>query len=183
MRFSKKAVVVALVLLALPSVSAAQGIKGGLLYSSFKFTSIDDVIDSRAGWMAGVFFADRDPGLNLAVEINFLSKRGNYNGEDVNITYLQVPLFFRGNFGGASAIGYVMAGPNFDIKLGTGTKITLFDEYNGFDVGLTVAAGGEFGAFVIEGRGTWGFRNIAKDFSASELKTRSFALLAGIRFH
>jgi len=183
--YSRNVAVAVCTLLALatfPAVSEAQGIKGGLLYSSFKFSDVNDVIDSRAGWMAGVFFGSRNPGVKIASEINFLSRKGDYLGEQVSINYVQVPVFVRVNFGGSSAIGYVMAGPNFDIKIGTGSKITLFDDYNGFDIGATVAAGAELGFFIIEGRGTWGFRNIAKDFSASDLKTRSFALLIGARF-
>jgi len=176
------------VLLAAPAVASAQGVgvgvKGGLLYSSFKFNDIEDVIDSRAGWMAGLFFGGNRPGaVGVMGEINLLSKRGEVNGETVHVNYLQVPVLARANFGNDDAAGYIIVGPNFDVKIGEQTSVTLFDEYEGFDVGLTAGAGAEFGALIIEGRGTWGLRNIAKDFAASDLKTRSFALLAGIRFN
>lgn len=171
--------------LIIPAVSAAQGvgIKGGLLYSSFNFSDFEDIFDSRTGWMAGVFFGERAPGLQLAGELNFLSKNGKFEGEDFAVRYLQIPVFARGNFGSDSAIGYVFAGPNFDIKVGEGKKVTLFNEYNGFDIGLTGGGGVELGPFIIEARGTWGFRNIAKDFGTSDLKTRSFAGLVGLRFN
>lgn len=185
-RFTYVAAAALLVMLAAPAVASAQGVgvKGGLTYASFSFDNIDDVIDSRAGWMAGIFFGgNRNDPFGVQGEINFLSKRGEVAGDTVHINYLQVPVFARLNFGNEDAAGYIVVGPNFDVKIGEESSVTLFDEYEGFDIGLTAGAGAEFGAFIIEGRGTWGFRNVAKDFVASELKTRSFAILAGLRFN
>lgn len=184
----RAAVLAALVFVATPALAQAQGVgvgvKGGLLYSTFDFDNIDDVIDSSAGWQAGLFFGGNRPGtVGVMAEINYLRKKGELSGDDVYVDYLQVPVFARVNFGNDNAAGYVIAGPNFDIKVAETEDFTLFDEYEGFDVGLTVGAGVELSRFIIEGRGTWGFRNVAKDFMASELKTRSFAILAGIRFN
>jgi hypothetical protein len=185
MRFLRGLAMGLLLLLALPAASQAQGVgvKGGFLYPTFKFNDFDQVINGNTGWMAGLFFADRAPGVHAAAELNFLQKKGTYNNENLSINYFQIPIFVRGNFGSTGAIGYVFGGPNFDFKIGEGSKITLFNDYAGFDFGLTAGVGGEFSLFIVEIRGTWGLRNIAKDFTASELKTRSFAGLIGIRFH
>jgi hypothetical protein len=50
-------------------------------------------------------------------------------------------------------------------------------------VSIVGGAGIELGRFILEARGTWGLRNIAKDFEAAELKSRTFAILAGVRFN
>lgn len=188
----RAALVAALALLVAPTAAQAQGVgvglKGGLLYSSFDFDGIDDVIDSKAGWQAGIFFGGNRPGtVGVMGEVNFLSKNGEEGGEDIKLYYVQVPVLLRVNFGSRDldgVAGYVIAGPNFDIKIGDDAgDFSIVDEYEGFDVGLTAGAGVELSRFILEARGTWGFRNIAKDFMASDLKTRSFALLAGIRFN
>lgn len=186
---SRVIAVAVLAMLAAPAVAQAQSVavKGGLLYSSFNFDDVDDVIDSRAGWMAGVSLGGGTPNaLGLVLELNFLSKRGEISGEGINVDYFQVPILAKLNFGddGGSVMGYVVAGPNFDFKVSEGGDVLGFDDYEGFDIGLTGGIGVELSKFIIEGRGIWGFRSIAKDLGdANKLKTRSFAILLGYRFN
>ena len=56
--------------------------------------------------------------------------------------------------------------------------------YENFDFNLVGGAGLELTRFIIEGRGIWGLKNIAvNQLSAGDLRTRTFALLFGIRFN
>jgi hypothetical protein len=120
-------------------------------------------------------------------EVNLLAKKGTEGGEAVNLYYVQVPVLLRVNAGSRSRSGvsvYGIVGPAFDIKVSDDSgDFAIVDEYEGFDVGILGGVGVELNRFIIEGRGTWGLRNIAKDFMASELKSRTFAILAGIRFN
>jgi hypothetical protein len=179
---------VAAVMMALlaPATALAQGvgIKGGLLYSTFSF----DVIDSDTGWMAGVFFGgNRDGIAGIMGEVNLLAKRGTEGDEDLTLYYVQVPVLLRLNGGSRSTGGvsvYGIVGPAVDLKIGDDLgDVAMVDEYEGFDVSIVGGAGIELGRFILEARGTWGLRNIAKDFEAAELKSRTFAILAGVRFN
>ncbi len=48
---------------------------------------------------------------------------------------------------------------------------------------LVAGVGVEISRFIIEGRGTWGLRNIAKEGEGLDVKTRTFAILVGLRFN
>jgi hypothetical protein len=186
----RAAVAAVLMVLLAPATARAQGvgIKGGLLYSTFSFDGISDVIDSDTGWMAGVFFGgNRDGIAGIMGEVNLLAKRGTEGDEDLTLYYVQVPVLLRLNGGSRSTGGvsvYGIVGPAVDLKIGDDLgDVAMVDEYEGFDVSIVGGAGIELGRFILEARGTWGLRNIAKDFEAAELKSRTFAILAGVRFN
>jgi hypothetical protein len=166
---------------------AQAGIKGGFLYSSLKFEDTDDVFDSHNGWTAGVFFGSgRDSVVGVQGEVNVLQKGGSSTSGDLKLYYLQVPVLLRVG-GGSSVNVYGLVGPSFDIKIAEkGDDIGFIDEYEGVDVSLTGAIGVEVGKLVLEGRGNWGLRNIAKSteafFEGDKLTSRSFALQIGVRF-
>jgi len=174
--------------LALPSRAEAQasvGIKGGFLYTSLKFDEADDVFDSRAGWTAGFFFGAKRP-VTVQAELNFLQKRAKdtFTQEDISLYYMQVPILLRVG-GGDSVHLYGIVGPAFDIKIGETDNLTVVDEFEGLDIGIMGGIGLELGHFIIEGRGNWGLRNIAKSFTnfdGGDLKGKTFALQAGFRF-
>ena len=174
--------------LALPSRAEAQsgvGIKGGFLYSSLDFDDVDDVYDSRAGWTAGVFFGAKRP-VTIQGELNFLQKRAKdlITDEDISLYYVQIPVLLRVG-GGDTVHLYGIVGPAFDIKIGESDRVTVVDEFEGIDIGIMGGVGLEIGRFIVEGRGNWGLRNIAKSFTnfdGGDLKGKTFALQVGVRF-
>ena len=171
-----------------PSSAEAQaGIKGGFLYSSLKFENTDDVIDSNNGWTAGVFFGTGgDKVAGVQGEVNVLQKGGSAGTGDVKLYYLQVPVLLR--VGGGSTVNvYGLVGPSFDVKIAERDNTLGFvTEFEGVDVSLTGGLGVEIGKLVLEGRGNWGLRNVAKTtstlFQGEKLTSRSFALQVGVRF-
>jgi hypothetical protein len=171
-----------------PSTAEAQaGIKGGFLYSSLKFENTSDVIDSNNGWTAGVFFGTgKDKIAGVQGEVNVLQKGGSTASGDVKLYYLQVPVLLR--VGGGSKVNvYGIVGPSFDVKLAEkGDTLGFVTEFEGVDVSLTGGVGVEIGKLVLEGRGNWGLRNVAKTtstlFEGEKLTSRSFALQVGVRF-
>ncbi len=186
------AVIVAAVVslfLASPGLAEAQGVgvgvKGGYLYSSFDFDSASDVIDSSNGWMAGLFFGgNRDGRVGVMGEFNIQAKRGAADAESVTIYYAQIPVLLRINGGSRSrsgVSGYGIVGPALDLKIGEDLGgFSSTDEIESVDVSLV---GVEISRFIIEGRGSWGLRNIAKEGEGVDVKTRTFAILVGLRFN
>ena len=177
--------------LAGPPLAEAQGIgvgiKGGFLHTSF---DAGTALDSGNGWMAGLFFGGNRPGtVGVMGEFNVLAKTGEAGNIDTNIYYLQVPALLRINIGSSnsglrSAIGYGIIGPAVELKVGDDLA-NLGDplDLESVDVSLVGGIGFEIARFIIEGRGTWGLRNIAKQAHQMDTKTSTFAILVGLRFN
>ena len=174
-------------LVAAPALAQSGGIKGGLLYSTLKFEDADDVYESHTGWTAGLFFgSSKAKSVGVQGELNFLVKGGDSPAGDVRLYYLQVPILLRVGAGSGVNV-YGLVGPAFDIKIGESTPdVAIVQDWEGVDIGFMAGAGFEFGHFIIEGRGTWGIRNIAKSilapFETETITSATFAIQAGIRF-
>jgi len=164
------------------------GVKGGYLYTSFGFNGVSDVLDSRNGWMTGLFIGGNRSGtLGLMGEINVQAKRGELGTESTTIYYLQVPALLRINFGSRSTGGvsaYGIGGPALDLRIGEDLGyFTKIGEIESVDVSLVAGVGVEITRMIIEGRGTWGFRNIANPSSTGDVTITTFTILVGLRFN
>ena len=164
------------------------GVKGGYLYSSFDFDEASDVLARRNGWMAGLFFGGNRPGrVGVMGEITLQAKRGEADIEHGMTYHAQIPLLLRINGGSRSTSGfsgYGIVGPAVDLKIGENLGgLSDVDDVEGVDVSLVVGVGVEITRIIIEGRGTWGLRNIVQDSAHAAVKTRTFALLVGLRFN
>ena len=187
----RRIAVVALVssFLAAPALTEAQGIgvgvKGGFLHSSFDAT---EALDSGDGWQAGLFFGGNRPGtIGFMDEFNILAKKSDTAAGTSTLYYVQVPALLRVNIGSSgtgvnNAIVYGIAGPALDLLFKDELAIST-DEVERVDVSIVAGVGFEISRFIIEGRGTWGFRNIAKETSARDVRSTTFAILAGLRFN
>ncbi len=170
-----------------PAFAQSGGLKGGFLYSSLSFDRTSDIFDSHNGWTAGIFFGSRrDRAVGLQSELNLLRKGGNDGVGDVRLYYLQVPVLVRVAAGGGIKV-FAVTGPAFDVKIAESSpEAGVVRDWAGIDVGFMAGAGFELGRLIIEGRGTWGLRNIARSvanpFEGETLTTRTFAIQAGLRF-
>ena len=159
------------------------GVKGGAVFASFTPGDLD--LDRRTGWQAGLFLGGNRTGtVGVMGEINFIQKRAS--GFEIN--YVQLPVLLRVNIGSKSKGGvsvYGIGGPALDIKINDDvTGIDLDDAFESVDVEIIAGAGIELSRFIIEGRYTWGLRQVNKQFSeVDEIKTRAAAILFGIRFN
>ena len=73
----------------------------------------------------------------------------------------------------------------FDVKLKSELNgIDIGEQYEGLDFGVIAGAGVEITRFLIEARYNWGLRNILNGnlTTTTEIKTRTFAILFGVRF-
>jgi hypothetical protein len=182
--------VAALVIIAMSSSAAAQGvgIKFGPTFTEFSSDALD--YKNRTGIHAGLFFGgNRDGLLGLQSELNWIRKKSEAeaSGRQIRIDYLQVPVLLRLNIGSRSASGpaiYAIAGPAVDIKLADEVEgITLDNGFEGADVTLVFGGGIEVARLVLEGRYDKGLRRINNLFShVTEIKKQTFTVLAGIRF-
>ena len=177
-----------------PTAAEAQGtgvgIKAGTLRTNLNLIDGTDVLDDGTGWMGGLFFGGNRTGrVGFMGELNVLAKRGEFSEEDSTIYYAQIPAMLRVNLGSRSrgfrsAIVYGIVGPAIDLKIGQDlSAFANLDNLKAFDLSAVAGVGIEVARFIVEARMNWGLRNIVPHASATELRTRSFALLGGIRFN
>jgi hypothetical protein len=164
------------------------GFKIGPTFADFTSDAVD--LGRRTGWHGGIFIGGNRSGVfGWQTEINWLRRRGSTPTDgDFQIDYVQIPIFLRLNIGTKSRNGfafYGIAGPAFEVKVADEINgVTIDDTFEGTDVGLVLGAGMEITRIILEGRYEWGFKQINKSFSdVTEIKTRSFTILVGVRFN
>lgn len=166
------------------------GLKGGLLFSSLDFGRNDDFLQDRTGLIGGLFIGGNRGGL-LGVEADiFYARKGSTlpTNRDLDIHMLEIPVLLRVNAGSRSLGGvslYGLAGPAMDFRLKSEFDgLDIVDSTEGYDVNLVFGGGIEITRFLAEVRYNHGLRNISKNFSqSSEIKTRAWAVLIGVRFN
>lgn len=161
------------------------GIKGGWLYSNLQAAKTD--FTHRDGFIGGVFFGSSRPGASLATEIMYVKKGAELAGQTTDLYYLEVPVLLKIKAGSRGLGVYGIGGPAFDVKLkDSQTNVNVKANYDSLDVGLILGAGIEVSHLIVEGRYNWGLTNILKPGSltgVTDIKTRTFALMAGVRFN
>jgi hypothetical protein len=166
------------------------GIKAGPLFSSLNSDVVTSPLDTRTGWIGGLFLGGNRSGIvGVGVDILYARKKvGTPNG-DTTLDYLDIPVYLRLNAGSSNLGGvnlYGIVGPDFEVRLKGQLKFDdgIDDQTEGVDLGIAAGAGIEITRFIVEGRYTRGFRNIAKDLSVDQkITTQSFAVMFGVRFN
>jgi len=167
------------------------GVKGGIVYPDFSVDVSNYNYKNKTGWEAGLWFGgNRDGIVGVQVELNYMEKKGETESGlgDFTIKYIQVPVLLRINTPARSKNAfqfYGIVGPSFDFKVGDNfSGLNLIDEFEGTDVAIMGGAGIDVARIIVEGRYSYGLRQINKSFSdLAELKSHSFALLFGVRFN
>lgn len=180
---------------------AAFGIKGGVNFANLNFEGdgADVNFDSRTGFVGGLFVVvPSNTPFALQAEALFSQKgaeaeEGDFSSK-IKLNYLDVPVLARVSSPASSGTSFhVFGGPSFGFKLSGETESSfdgeeetedLDDEVKGFDLGLVLGAGVEFGRFVIDGRYSWGLTDInnEEEDEGVKVKTRTFSVMAGFRF-
>jgi hypothetical protein len=145
--------------------------------------------------MGGLFIGGNRAGrVGVAVEFNYARKNARFeeDGEtsSLNVSYFQIPLLLRINGGSRDREGvnvYGIVGPFFNFKVDAHADFDdAFDEsIEDIDAGVVFGAGVEITRFIIEGRYDLGLRRINTDDEGGvlDVKSRSFAILFGVRFN
>ena len=146
--------------------------------------------DNRTGWLGGIWFGGNRSGA-VGIQVDVLYGKKNVPsplvlGGDVDVHFLEIPVMARINLGTSSkAAGYILVGPSFDINLKSElNSLDVKSQYESLDLGIIGGAGVEISRFLVEGRYNWGLRNVVNGdlLNTSEIKTRTFVILFGVRF-
>lgn len=168
------------------------GIKGGYLTSTFDAATSTNVFKSNNGWIVGLWFGGNRQGVvGVMGEIMYAKKsaKASVGTTTFDNYYLEIPILARINIGTESRNGisvYGLVGPAFDILLkAKQNDFDIKDNYESLDIGLIIGGGIEITRLLIELQYNKGLRNVAKGSGASftEIKTHSFAIMAGVRFN
>jgi outer membrane protein with beta-barrel domain len=216
MRRAKRTALVCGACLMVAASAAAQnvtaGVKGGFVLNSIQnagqvidqisgYESVD--VSAKTGLIGGGFvqFAFNEH-ISLQPEMMFVMKgvnldiRDNLGTASANVNYLEFPIFMRFNSSINDMLrGYVMAGPAFGVKVGTGGTLNgsqgavqgsrdfdIDPAIESKDVGLAFAGGLEWRKFMLEARYVLGLTDIATDIYIHDdhLTNRSFSILVGL---
>jgi hypothetical protein len=186
--------VIALVVFGAPAFAqgVGVGVKVGPTFNDF---TDDDAPEGRTGWMGGLFIGGNRAGrVGVAVEFNYARKNAEFEEDgqtsSLNVSYFQIPVLLRINGGSRDREGvnvYGIVGPFFNFKVDAQADFDdAFDEsVEDIDAGVVFGAGVEITRFIIEGRYDLGLRRINTDDEGGvvDVKSRSFAILFGVRFN
>ena len=128
----------------------------------------------------------------FAIQPEFLYSQQGAKVEDgsdkatFKIDYVQIPVLGRVRLGAASP-AYLLVGPSFGFRTRAETEFngqteSFKDDVESTDVGLVTGVSVNAGRWVVDGRYTWGLRNIDKSDDPGNTKNRVLSLSAGIRF-
>lgn len=162
------------------------GVKGGLLFSSFREARAD--YKNNTGWQGTLFLGgNRSGSLGIMTELTYAKKGAKAASLATDTYYLEIPLLLRQNLGSdnkdTGAILYFIAGPAADILLEAKLSgIDIKDNFKDVDWNFVGGVGIEVSRIIVEGRFNWGLSNVLEG-PGNALKTRSFAVLGGIRLN
>lgn len=182
--FTAALVLSALVGTAAPAHAQGVGVEIGPIFSSFEQAKTD--FGNNTGIEGGIFFGGNRTGTAGVMGKVLYAKKGD---SLTDLYYLEIPVLLRVNVGSRSKNGvsvYGIAGPVADILLkGSLGGIDVKDKYESLDLGLQLGGGIEVARFIVEGAYTKGMKNLLKSGGGgiSDIKSRSFAVLFGLRFN
>jgi hypothetical protein len=99
----------------------------------------------------------------------------------LSIDYLEVPILLR-VCGPAWGGAYGFVGPAFDLLGATFGDVEVTDQYQRTDLALVGGGGVAIRRFLMEGRVTWGRRNVASDLlGMDEITNRAVSVMGGFK--
>ncbi len=176
----KKVLFFAIIFVGLSTAGFAQlkgGIKGGL-----NFASVDSDVDTdgKTGYHFGLYAQAGLAGIFIQPEILFSAK----GAEDVDLSYVEVPILLRKNF---AKVLNIHAGPQFGFLLdaeadtGSGT-VDIKDDLKSMDLSAVVGAGVSLPGGLNGGlRYVLGLSDINDFDGAPESKNRTFQIYIGYK--
>jgi len=180
--------------------SPSFGVKAGVNFANLDFSGddVDVSFDQRMGLSAGAFvLAPMSETFGFQIEGLFSQKGAKFEEEgfeeSIEFDWFEVPVLARYTIPSSTNTSFhLFAGPSFGFKLGAKSKFEfdgeeeeedVDDQFKGFDLGLVIGAGVDFGKFTIDGRYTHGFTDLNDvDDEIVEIKNRVFSIMAGFRF-
>lgn len=174
------------------------GIRAGLNFAKVT-DDTDTEMESRTGFMAGVFYQYQFDNSYLAIQPELLYTQKGFTGEAIamgqvidvtyKLDYIQVPVLLEANFTTSGAVTpHVYMGPylaflvseEVEAEVNGKTESGEVDLVKGTDFGATFGAGIGFGSFEVGVRYSLSLTNISD--VGGEGKNRVVSITAGYRF-
>ena len=169
----------------------SSGVKAGVNFSNVSFDPEDEeCCDPRVGFAVGLFTTvGVTDAVSFQPEFLYSMKGAKFSegDEELKIDYFEIPLLLRADFTTSGNIRpFVLIGPSLGFKLNAkidedGEEVDIDDDVEGFDLGLAIGGGLQFGRGSIEARYTHGLSDADQD-DESEARHRVFSVLVGYRF-
>lgn len=198
--------VTAAALIVLPCGAAAQGLSIGVKagVTSGDIPSISSSLDdfggstsARIGYAAGGFvMVPLVGGISIQPEVLYTQKGVRFDegpaetNVRIKLDFVDVPILARYTFGQVIR-GYLIAGPslNFNVSatasagfLGLSGDDDISDDVESVEVAFVFGGGIELGPVLLEARLSEGLTDLAKGEADGPIKSRTFLILAGLRF-
>lgn len=183
------------------------GIIGGINIANLDEEDVS--YDSRTGFgIGGILEFEVQDKFSICFEPMYLQKGASEDtiniSMDINLAYVEIPVFFKFPIGTGAVRPYIMAGPTLGILMSAEMEINAMgfsigvdfeDLVESIDYGLGVGGGVNFpvgtNQFFIEARYTLGLADIVKEGEVdmqgekltipdAEVKNRGFQIMAGI---
>ena len=168
--------------------SAQLGLKGGLSFATLSNAAPD--LKTRTGFAGGIALNLGRGAVVLQPEALFVRKSATRElipGEEptsVRVDNLELPLLVRLNIPVGGVTAYGLAGGLLDIVLNCDLVGGACPNYvSKHDFGVALGGGIRFSGrrgLSIEGRYTWGLREVSEISTGLDQRTRTFMILAGI---
>ena len=194
MRSSHAFAITTALALGLVSQARAQvevGVKAGLTFATISESNLSPNFENKTGFVGGVHFGF-PLGKNFMLQPEALiTQQGagittpGGDGE-IQLTYLQIPLNLRINFGSGSVRPFILAGPYAAFRLSCDLG-DLFDEDCDNDIastdwGLDFGGGIRFNKFFLEARYDLGLKDVSDLEQGFDTKQRVFMVMVGFAF-
>ncbi len=168
------------------SAQTSFGIKGGLSYATLSDKSPD--MNNRTGFAAGVAIDMRAGLIGIQPELLYVQKgvteSGSPSGSSPKLDYAEVPILLKLTLGTPGIQPMIYAGPSVGFRLNckvlevTCASGTIKSTDWAAVLGGGVRIGGNKGV-TLEGRYSWGLKDIHDVSAGVEQKTRTFLALVG----
>ena len=168
------------------------GVKAGLTFATISETNLSPNFKSKTGFAAGVHFGI-PLGSNFMIQPEgLITQQGagvtTTAGEgDIKLTYFQVPLNLRLNFGSGGARPFILAGPYAAFKLSCNVDSVIESNCDDLDVtstdyGVDFGGGIKFSKIFIEARYNLGLKDVSDLQQGFDSKQRVFMVMVGFAF-
>lgn len=167
---------------------ASLGLKGGVSFATLSNKLPD--WKSRTGFAVGVALDLRSGLIGLQPEVLYVQKGVAFDGtpssasDAPRLGYIDVPILLKITIPTPAIQPMFYAGPSVNFRLSCSFNgVDCKSATKSTDYGVVLGAGVRFGGsrgFTVEGRYTWGLKDINNPGAGVKNETRTFLILAGI---
>lgn len=193
MRITSGLSICAIMAISTPTAANAQmslGVKGGLSFGTLSNKSPD--WKSRTGFAVGLALDPHAKVIGIQPEVLYVQKGVEFDGSPSSssdapkLSYIEVPVLLKVTIPTPGVQPMIYAGPSVMFRLTCSfAGVDCKNLVKSTDYGAVLGGGLRFGGnhgLTVEGRYTWGLKDINDPGAGVKQQTRTFLLLAGVSF-